>query len=239
MNKVDSNYFNNLIKQFESIRDTVHGDRQAIIKTFSAFNKDKDARITSFSKLINVFNSLLLALTFISKHLLRKDWWQANYSETIPEYDLLILVQEFESFSKMAFVQFLFSSVESSFRLFLRALDPEACKGGTAEFISIYECLFKSKLSACPHEGIEILELLRPVRNTIHNNGVYFHPSGRDVEVEWNGTKYRFIQGTPVDFVTWDFISSISDSLRTLLRTVVEDLSLIAVDQEITDPFVS
>jgi hypothetical protein len=75
----------------------------------------------------------------------------------------------------------MFSSIESSLRLFLRALDPTACNGGMKEFNSIYDCLFNSKLATAPADGIELLNLLRLVRNTIHNNGVYFNPRGTDV----------------------------------------------------------
>ncbi|MEC7227284.1 MAG: hypothetical protein VXW00_10475 [Candidatus Latescibacterota bacterium] len=131
----------------------------------------------------------------------------------------------------------MFLAVESSLRLFLRAIDPAACNGGMAEFKSIYECLFRSKLSAVPSNGIALLDLLRLVRNTIHNNGVYFHPNGNDASITWDGETFEFKQGSPVDFVTWDFMIRVSEALRQLLREVVEDATLKAIAAEIDDPF--
>lgn len=227
----------NLIKQLEPIRDQAAQDKESVMATYSSLNARKDARVTAFSKLINVFNSVQLALTFVSKHLLNLGWWKAVSKEVISVSDAKVYVEEFMGFSKIGFVQFLFSTTESSLRLFLRALDPTACDGGMAPFKSVYDCLFRSKLSACPHEGIELLDLLRLIRNTIHNNGVYFHRSGRDATVTWRGTLYEFKQAVPVDFVTWEFLLEVSNAVRALMRTVVEDTNLEAITCEITDPF--
>ena len=227
----------NLIKQLELIRDQSAQDKESIMAIYSSFYPKKDARVTAFSKMINVFNSVQLALTFVSKHLLDLNWWKANSREEIPVSDVKTYVEEFMSFSKIGFVQFLFSTTESSLRLFLRALDPVACKGGMAEFKSVYDCLLKSKLSTCPNEGIELLDLLRLVRNTIHNNGVYFHPDGRDAAVTWLETLYEFRQSAPVDFVTWQFLLDVSDATRSLTCTVVADTNMRAIANEITDPF--
>lgn len=226
-----------LIKQLEPIRDRADQDKESVTTMYSSFDPRKDARITAFSKMINVFNSVQLALTFVSKHLLDLNWWKAVATEEIPASDARIYVNEFMGFSKIGFVQFLFSTTESSLRLFLRALDPTACDGGMGSFKSVYECLFRSNLSACPPEGIELLNLLRFVRNTIHNNGVYFHRNGQDATVTWRGTPYEFRQSAPVDFVTWGFLLEVSDATRALIYTVVTDANLGAVAYEITDPF--
>lgn len=227
----------NLIKQLEPIRDQAVQDKDSVTAMYSSFDPRKDARVTAFSKMINVFNSVQLALTFVSKHLLDLNWWKVIAREAISVSDARTYVKEFMSFFKIGFVQFLFSTTESSLRLFLRALDPSACRGGMASFKSVYDCLFRSKLSACPHEGVQLLDLFRLVRNTIHNNGVYFHPNGQDATVSWRGTLYEFKQSVPVDFVTWQFFLEVSNAVRPLMYTVVTDTNLRAIADEITDPF--
>jgi len=104
-------------------------------------------------------------------------------------------------------------------------------------FKSVYDYLLTPKLSRCPSESIELLDLLRLVRNTVHNNGVYFHRSGRNEIVHWRGEDYEFKQGFPVDFVNWSFCIDIADASRGLLRSVVEDPNLQGFNLEITDPF--
>ena len=226
-----------LIEELQLVRDRFADDKIAVVAVYSSVNPRHDARITAYSKAINVLNSLQLAFTFISKHLLHKQWWESVARERIPNVDKQIYANEFANFTKVAFVQCMFLAIESSLRLFIRALDPAACNGGMAEFKSIYECLFKSKLSTSPSDGIALLDLLRLVRNTIHNNGVYFHPSGKDASITWTGETFEFKQGAPVDFVTWEFLIRVSEALRKLLREIVVDGNLKAISMEITDPF--
>jgi hypothetical protein len=226
-----------LIEQLQRIRDRAVDDKDAVVKLYTFVNPKHDARVTAFSKLINVLNSLELSFVFLSKYLLDKRWWDALALTPIPDNDKQIYLNEFANFIKVGFVHALFSSIESSFRLFLRALDPTACNGGMAEFKSIYDCLFRSKLTTEPADGVQLLDLLRLVRNTIHNNGVYFNRHGRNITVIWQGQTYEFKHGVPVDFVTWEFLLRVADSLRILLRQVAEDTSLRNVTVMIDDPF--
>ena len=226
-----------LIEQLQAVRDCAADDKTAVIALYPFATPKHDARITAFSKFINVLNSVQLAFTFISKHLLHKQWWDAITRTPISDADKQVYANEFATFIKVGFVHAMFSSIESSLRLFLRALDPVACYGGMAEFKSIYDCLFSSKLAAPPADGTELLDLLRLVRNTIHNNGVYFNPHSADVTLSWQGQTFEFRQGAPVDFVTWEFLIQVSDSLRILLRQVVGDTSLRNITVVIDDPF--
>jgi hypothetical protein len=226
-----------LIEQIQPIRDRAVDDKTAVVALYPFANPEHDARITAFSKLINVFNSLQLALTFLSKHLLYTQWWDAIARASIPDSDKQVYADEFANFIKVGFVHAMFSSIESSLRQFLRALDPAACNGGMAKFKSIYDCLFSSKLATAPADGTQLLDLLRLVRNTIHNNGVHFNPHGGNVTLNWQGQTFEFRQGYPVDFVTWEFLIQVSDVLRMLLRQVVEDTNLRNVTVVIDDPF--
>jgi hypothetical protein len=226
-----------LIEQLQPIRDRAVNDKTAIVALYPFTSPEHDARITAFAKLINVLNSVQLAFTFASKHLLNRQWWDAIARTPIPDGDKQVYANEFANFTKLGFVHAMFSSIESSLRIFLRALDPCACNGGMAEFKSIYDCLFNSKLATAPIDGTQLLDLLRLVRNTIHNNGVYFNPRGGNVTLNWQGHTFEFKQGAPVDFVTWDFLILVSDSLRILLRQVVEDKNLRNVTVGIDDPF--
>ena len=226
-----------LIEQLQPIRDRAVDDKTAVVALYPFVDPEHDARITAFSKLINVLNSLQLAFTFLSKHLLYKQWWDAIARTPIRDIDKQVFANEFANFIKVGFVHALFSSIESSLRLFLRALDPAACNSGMAEFKSIYDCLFNSKLAVAPTDGGRLLDLLRLVRNTIHNNGVYFNPRGGNVTLSWQGQTFEFRQGVPVDFVTWEFLIQVSESLRIFLRQVVNDANLRNITVVIDDPF--
>jgi hypothetical protein len=127
------------VRKVERLRDHAEAQKSAWCLRYPSWDVIHDARLTTFAKVINVTNSAQLALTFVGQHLLDPIWWSGTAKKAIPQNDANIYVSEFESFAKIAFVQFLFSSVESGFRILLRPVDPSACSQGTADFKSVYE----------------------------------------------------------------------------------------------------
>lgn len=223
----------NHIESIQIIRDNLFDSKDKIISQFPDWNPKKDARITLFSKLINVCNSTQLSFTFMHFHLTRVDWWKQIAKSEIPRKDSLMYANEFDMFTKMGFIQFTFSSIESAFRLFVKAIDQNACNNGTADFKNLYSWLLKR----CVLQSNEsLLDLLRLVRNTIHNNGVYFHKSGRNESVKYNGVDYNFTIEKPVDFMTWDFIFKLSEDVAKLVNAVVESNVITGLNQ-VNDPF--
>jgi hypothetical protein len=223
----------NNIESIERIRDSFVGTKNEIIKKFPTWNTEKDARITVFSKCINVCNSVQLSFIFMQFHLTQFDWWKQFAKSDIPSKDLQIYLDEFDMFTKIGFIQFIFSSIESAFRLYVKSLDSTACNNGTAEFKNIYSWLLK-KTNLQKNENL--LDLLRLIRNTIHNNSVYFHKNGLNETVNFKGKNFNFIVGRPVDFVTWDFIFEVISDVESLIIEVVKSNEIYQINQ-IIDPY--
>ena len=75
---------------------------------------------------------------------------------------------------------------------------------------------------------VELLDIARVIRNTIHNNGVYFHKSGNNETLSYKGRCYCFKHGKPVDEVgNWPFIIEIISDLVSLVIDVVRDSNII------------
>lgn len=237
--QLTANDVRNLRQRIEAIAQKTRDDRAAIASFYSSFDPELDIRITSIGRLLRTFNATTLSITLMHKHLMSTAWWHTNISRSLAKDKIVSYVDGFSWFNRAGLVHFMFACVESSFRILLRSLNSTACSNAMDAFKSVYDCLLKTKLSQCPAEGIELLDLLRLVRNTVHNNGVYFPRSGRDEAVHWQGEDYDFKQGVPVDFVTWAFCFDIADAIRELMRVVVEDAALQGITQEITDPFAS
>lgn len=227
----------NLVREVESLRDIAYHIKDKLKNDFPKWDFVKDARITTFSKFINVSNSTQLSLTFVGHHLLDPEWWIKTAKKDLPVSDKNIYVNEYHSISKIAFVQFIFSSIESGLRLILKAVDPNACNNGTAEFKSIYDCILNTKLINKPPNSIELLDLLRLVRNTIHNNGVYFHRNGNNQSVTYKGKQYDFVIEQAIDFVTWEFLIQISKDLLELMNSIIRDETVKNISSTIRDPF--
>lgn len=222
-----------LISQIQQLRDSFANTKARILQKHTSWDKAKDARVTIFSKCINVLNSTQLGMVHIQFNLINKQWWNSISKEHIQNADVQIYINEFDMFIKLGFLQFLFSSTESSFRLFVKAIDPTACSNGTDTFKNIYSYLF-ARLNLQKYEPL--LNLLRCIRNTIHNNGVYFNRYGKNETVVYKGTTYTFENGKPIECATWQFLLNLVPGIEQMVVDVVESNEVSSIIS-IVDPY--
>lgn len=232
-----------LIQRLQAIKEQAFNDTKQLTTANLSWNLQKDARLLSLGKFINVCERTQFGLYILGK-MLDDDWYQsnmANETQQDPDYKMILTV-EFEKSLKYGFGMSLFTLIESSFRIFLRAVDPTACKGATTTFDSIHKSLLGFKqlnFPAADKETIEaLLVFLRLIRNLIHNDGVYFDEHGKDKTVTYRGVQYQFYHGKPVDFIYWDLLLTLSDDIRWLLVQVISH-PRIANQSQVTDPFMA
>ena len=232
-----------LIQRLQVIKEQTFNDKQQLTAANPGWNPQKDARLLSLGKFINVCERTQFGLHILGS-MLDDDWYQSNMeneTQQDPEYKMILTV-EFEKSLKYGFGMSLFTVIESSFRIFLRSIDPTACKGATTAFDSIHKCLLGSKHLNFPavdrQAADELLEIVRLVRNLIHNDGVYFDEYGSDKTVIYRGVQYQFYHSKPVDFVYWDLLLTLVDDLRRLLIQVISHPRIV-MQIQVTDPFMA
>ena len=222
-----------IIMKIEDVRDDFSNSKE---RCFKKFNDKNDVRVTVFSKIINVLNSAQLGLTFIGQSLLQDNWWNITAKEHIPNDDKNSYINEVDMFLKLGLVQFSFSSVESSFRVLIRSLDPKMCSNGTGNFESIYKSLFKKINLSNKEEYVSLMDLLKLIRNSLHNNGVYFPQNNKNCFIKYKGKSYEFIIGEAIDFADWLFLIKLIEDVREMLDEVMKCPNIISIDKAI-DPF--
>lgn len=233
--------FTDLIERLERIRPVVCADYHQLKKDFPSWT-DNDARVTAFGRLVNLIDSTNLSFIFLSKHLLPLDnlWWSEVHkppSNGFKDCDKSHTANTFNNgFIKVAFVQNLFSILDSTFRLLLRAIDPGVANNGTEDFKAVYRAL-KTRTTSFPTNSDELIDLMHLVRNSIHNNGVYFYKTGNNEQAPYKGVPYNFYHGQAIDFVTWEWLIERLDDVRQLLLCVVRDQAVTDIANEIVDPF--
>ncbi|SRR5258706_1165011 len=197
--------------------------------------KDDDARLTIFNKINRLLAAINIGYFLSYTYLRQKSWWKEHEAFGVDENGMRVAGDDFEMLLRIGMGVNLVSCVESSFRIFTKALNPSACSNGTAEFKSIYEFIFK-QLGL--QQLVTLLDLLRNIRNTIHNNGLFFPPKGQNQTVIYNGTVYHFEVGQLTHFVTTEFLIEILPDLLSLTEAVVEASPLKDIDhiREISPP---
>lgn len=232
-----------LIQRLQLIKEQVFDDKKELTVANFGWNSQTDARLLSLGKFVNICERTQFGLHILGK-MLDDDWYRSNMeneTQQDPEYKMILTI-EFEKLLKYGFGMSLFTLIENSFRVFLRAIDLKACKEATDSFYSIYKCLLGSKqlnfTIAAKQSAEELLEFVRLVRNLIHNDGVYFGKDGNDREIIYRDVKYKFYHGKPVDFVYWDLLLSLADDIHRLLVQVIKH-PRIAMLSQVSDPLMA
>ena len=150
--------------------------------------RDKDARITIFSKCIVTIQSLWIAYMFRTLDL-KTNWWDEIGSRLIKigltstdikkieiptaPSDRDLVTSEFEEFIAYAYLLLLFSSLESSLRIIVKVVYPARFLDRQGNFKGNFNGIAKALLKGKYPQYKDLLELLRLLRNTNDNNGVY------------------------------------------------------------------
>lgn len=154
--------------------------------------------------------SYLMAI-FADEQLALPAWWSERLNVTDAELIQDELIPDYMTGLTLLATREPLALFEANLRTLVRAIDPSACKSGTAEFMGSVVPWFLRRLhdsGANPildGEEFELLDLSTAIRNTIHNNGRYLHHSGTDREITWRGTTYRFEHRKAPSFIDWQF----------------------------------
>lgn len=223
-----------LLHEAERLRNHLIAEQVRLQTDFPHLRVSYDARLTCLPRLQNVLDSFYLGCSFWATYLLSDSWWQ-SWTNCV-EADRPILRRGFQQFLRLGLIHLSFSSVESSLRVFMRARDPVAHANATAEFKRIYDDLLMRRLSLPKPGSVELLDMAARMRSTVHNNGIYFHKSGLDVDQTYKGRIYAFRIGKPVKFVGWPLILEIISDLGSLVVDIARDPAIARIKTEILDP---
>ncbi len=224
-----------VMRPLEQLIITLKNEQERILQRHPTW-KATDARVTIFTKYANTLSSVNLGLIFEHEHFShRQSSMPPRFAAMtpLPGDDSNNELAAFDRFLRVGCIQMQVSAIESSFRLYVRALDPTACKNGHSEFEPLYRWLFK-RLDLQHYDPL--MQLLLNVRNTIHNDGVYFHRLGHNKTLVYRGTTYAFEVGKGVNFLTWPFLVYLAEELIHMIIEVVESKAL-ATLAAIDDPF--
>src|SRR5712692_4256524 len=214
----------NLADQIAIVCHDVRITRERMMQKHPTWVSATDARIGVFSRFVNVLESARFGLIFEEGYLKSRSWWRDHVTSSVhmSDADISIYILEFDRSTRIGFLQGQFSAIETFFRLFIRAVDP-AFLTKTTEFANIYRSLFK-RLGLQRRGFEELLDLLREIRNTVHNNGVYFpsNPNRQNIAIPYKGQTYHFDIGKGTTFGLWTFYFSLVPDITQMLVDVVE-----------------
>lgn len=216
----DDSPFRLLLRGTQDIREELEGRLRIQALAKPEWTTAMDVRAAGLQDLWNVLRYAELSLLFIETHLGSPEWWHNHRGRTLSTREAAFEYSAFSQGSKFGALHLGASSFENTLRCLLRAVAPGAASDARKEFQSVFVCLLQTHLGF-PQEDIALLELVRLTRNTVHNSGLHRPPSGQSTDIVHQGREYRFVDGAPVEFVTWAFVLDRLRDLQSLLDRIV------------------
>ncbi|HYG10434.1 MAG TPA: hypothetical protein VD835_10840 [Pyrinomonadaceae bacterium] len=199
--------------------------------------QDHDVRLATFAKCLNALVPIHLSLYFLSDQMLDAKWWS---SRNVPFYrpeGLAVILKEFENSQKTQLVLSIFQAYESSFRCLLTAIDQSSRLDHHSAFKSVYDRLFGLTLAPHHNDAVVTFDLLRNIRNTVHNNTVFFDKRAQDRSIVWNSETFHFKHGYPITFLNWDLLIQLVDECRAAAKSVITSDQVALMPTIIEDPY--
>lgn len=216
------------IEDFESIREKIIKTRKKLIKKYG-WNPDDDLRIVIFEQLDNLIRSFDLSIAFSFRCFHDKKWihhllfQNMGLSENIERRETNRIIDRLETFHRVGFIYTLSQVIEGGIRSLLRSINP---KDRATDNLSKV-CIRLANEMNNPHSLHEVrvaLDLFREIRNTIHNNGLYYSLTfSKRREFEYKGKVYIFEDGVLQNNANYNLLSLITADIVLLFEFLVED----------------
>ena len=211
----------------ESAKDKLRETRQQLDISFPSWRaayttnptdyRHHDARREFFVGLQMILGNAQLTYTFMRDQLCDEDWWVAKagkYRSGMVEQSL----REQALMVKFFTVHAIAMTTEETLRAIVRAGGPFSCPS-TAEFASVVAHVLK--VTELQHLD-PLFQLIRLVRNTIHNNGVHRPKSGKNETVTYGSRTFQFVAGQELSWMGEEFLSWLPEQLNGAMREIVE-----------------
>lgn len=116
-----------------------------------------------------------------------------------------------------------------------RAIQPLVVQGVDTQadqaFWKIYTSLFKAALPLhTAQRHISLFAFLSALRNTIHNNGVYYPLNHCDTEFTIGGTVYRLVNGQRVELFAWEHLILWLPLIREAMTDLLNSVAVVTYD---------
>lgn len=219
------------LSPLQNAKDALRQTREELDAAFPAWRESyesdptdyahHDARREFFVGLQVILTNAQLTYTFMKEQLCDVEWWDAKAGEYRPVMAEQAL-REQALMAKFFTVHAIAVTTEETLRALVRAGKPFTCPS-TAESASVVGHVLK--ITELQHLE-PLFQILRLVRNTIHNNGVHRPQSGRDETVSYGGRTFEFTVGQQLTWMGEDFLPWLATQLNEAMNEIVRSVQV-------------
>ena len=218
-------------------RDKAFYDASVLMQTYG-WDQKTDVRISTIGKLIRLLVALQLSLASLRRLQDASDEeWASLFLPAGENRNRLPYLLVLELVTKTGFIASLFSAMESSLRLLLRAIDPTSYFKYQLRTRRLIQVLLLEKLSRAYESEFESVDFLRTLRNTLHSNGVFHPTDGNPATFAFRGSSYSFQPEQRVNFASWQLTLDLADEMRQISFRLARDPIVASKPGTLADPW--
>lgn len=216
------------IRNFERLQERINAAREKIEAGALKLEKT-DRRITIFTQLFGITDRAKMGIEYVLCSL-DNATIQARMFSGLDRKDFIQRLNGFVHFIFIEANHAYFGLIEAFLRQILRALEVNP-KTNFWELSDQIVCRLE-----IDKRWVEFLNFYAAVRNTQHNNGVFFPSDKKDRSFSYRGASYQFACGQPVHFLDGtlrlalfedgnDFVLAVCESGKLRAIPVIDDPS--------------
>lgn len=224
----------NLIDMYEENRDALENTQLKLKNKIFELNEKypnwyekKDIRIYVLTKFLSVVSSTKLGILQNKLFISQKNWPDLFFKDVVPDRILIDIAQigyirELDTTLRFAYFQRIFSNYEACIKMIAAA-----CPIGTT---NDYKG-FVTQYLKIRNDSDNFLNILKWVRNSIHNNGIHIPNQSKDDEktFTYQGKQIEFRKFHWVD-VSWFDVFKLVDELIDLSFQIINDDRIKGID---------
>lgn len=168
--------------------------------------------------------ALHLHFPYLQFQLTNHNWWRTTHHPLPSPPQILHMIESYDLNAKRGYIIGVFSVQEHILREYLRKIDNSLLNNATASYWKIRDYFLNKYIDTTNRKSFKnMLTLFAIIRNSFHNDSVFFPSDGKDIEIIYDETSYKFINGEPCATGEWWLLFKITEDLSDFLLEVVSN----------------
>jgi hypothetical protein len=200
--------------EIERVADEAYTTRIQLIKDLALDSKIEHLLLHPFRVIRNEAFALRLHFALLEAHLTQKSWWKISHPDRMPtDQEIELHIRSYDMNIKRGFIIGVFSVQEHTLREYIRKTDPNILNNAKASFWKIRDHFFDNYVFNNHQKYISALKLIASIRNSFHNDGLFYPYDDNDLEIKYRGDTFLFEVGKPVSFAEWKLLTDITEEI--------------------------
>ena len=217
-------------KAIRTSRESLDNDHPSWKAVYEASPNDylkHDARREFFVTMRVILQNAQLGYLYMRDQLSDEGWWIKQHGEFRPKAATQAL-REYALMIKFFTIHALAMATEETLRAIVRSAPQTFTVSPEDSFQSVFRHVLKV---VSLQKFLDLFEVMRNTRNTIHTNGIFRPKDGKNVHVIYKGRRFDFEVAKPLSWLQEDFLVWLPTELNEAMINIITIQPIVTISQ--------